>query len=451
MEHATLLSRLEFVGMDEVQRASLVDVGKALLPIVPDALENLYVILTRTEHTSHFFKDSRHMQAARGLQEEHWRRLWNGRFDKDYYDSVRRIGTVHARIGLEPRWYVGSYAIVLEGLIRALHGRQGGGKWGRRAIASSVNPEELIALVKAAMIDMELAISVYFEEAQVERDKAMAATAAREAELGALLDTISEVTQAVLTGSHEIAQASHDLARRTECAAASIEQSSAEVAQMDARLQHSAASAARTAARADDAINTVTQGRHRADEAMQAMARVADSAKGIDSVIEGLDKVAFQTRVLAMNAAVEAGRAGEAGRGFAVVADLVSALAMRAEEEAKRARDLLTVTQGDITAAVTTVEGLDAALQAIAGDVTTVHGLLAEMAADNQAQATAVTQIASAMNEMDRATQQNAAMVEETSAAADNLMTQISSLAETAATGRVETTVREGNHSKVLH
>jgi methyl-accepting chemotaxis protein len=106
------------------------------------------------------------------------------------------------------------------------------------------------------------------------------------------------------------------------------------------------------------------------------MTRVAESAKGIDSVIEGLDKIAFQTRVLAMNAAVEAGRAGEAGRGFAVVADLVSALAMRAEEEAGRARDQLTATQTDITAAVQMVEKVDSALVNISGDVGEVHELL---------------------------------------------------------------------------
>ncbi|MQH48834.1 chemotaxis protein, partial [Escherichia coli] len=103
----------------------------------------------------------------------------------------------------------------------------------------------------------------------------------------------------------------------------------------------------------------VGSGRSTAEQATAAMIRVSDSARGIDSVIEGLDKIAFQTRVLAMNAAVEAGRAGEAGRGFAVVADLVSALAMRAEEEARRAREQLTATQTDIVVAVDAVKKVD--------------------------------------------------------------------------------------------
>ncbi len=252
-----------------------------------------------------------------------------------------------------------------------------------------------------------------------------------------LIGAVSESATAIRTGSGEIAQASEDLARRTESNAASLEETAASVTQMDGRLRASAAAATRTVERADQAIATVGGGRAVADEAVQAMGRVSDSAKGIDSVIEGLDKIAFQTRVLAMNAAVEAGRAGDAGRGFAVVADLVSALAMRAEEEAKRARDQLTVTQTDIVTAVEAVTKVDGALANISGDVTQVHELLATMAADNQAQSAAITQISVAIGTMDQSTQQNAAMVEETSAAARNLAGEVNGLSEHARRFRI--------------
>ena len=252
------------------------------------------------------------------------------------------------------------------------------------------------------------------------------------AKLRELIGAVSESAATIRTGSGEIAQASEDLARRTESNAASLEETAASVTQMDGRLKASAVAATRTVERADQAIATVGGGRAVADEAVQAMGRVSDSAKGIDSVIEGLDKIAFQTRVLAMNAAVEAGRAGDAGRGFAVVADLVSALAMRAEEEAKRARDQLTVTQTDIVTAVEAVQKVDGALADISGDVGHVHELLATMASDNQAQSAAITQISAAIGTMDQATQQNAAMVEETSAAARNLASEVGGLTEQA-------------------
>ncbi|WP_375421448.1 methyl-accepting chemotaxis protein [uncultured Sphingomonas sp.] len=259
------------------------------------------------------------------------------------------------------------------------------------------------------------------------------------AKLRGLIGSVAESAASIRTGSGEIAQAAEDLARRTESNAASLEQTAASVTQMDGRLRQSAVAATRTVQRADEAIATIGDGRAVADEAVQVMSRVSDSAKGIDSVIEGLDKIAFQTRVLAMNAAVEAGRAGDAGRGFAVVADLVSALAMRAEEEAKRARDQLTATQTDIATAVGAVQRVDGALADIAGDVSEVHELLATMAADNQAQAAAIAEISAAIGMMDQSTQQNAAMVEETSAAARNLAGDVTGLTEQAArfkTGR---------------
>ncbi len=246
--------------------------------------------------------------------------------------------------------------------------------------------------------------------------------------LRTLIGSVGDSAAAIRLGSGEIAQASEDLARRTEGSAASLEQAAGSLSAVDDRIKASADVASQTVARADQAIATVGGGRSKASEARQAMDRVSGSARGIDDVIEGLDKIAFQTRVLAMNAAVEAGRAGDAGRGFAVVADLVSALAMRAEEEAKRARDQLTVTQADIITAVDAVTLVDEALSDISSDVGHVHQLLATMASDNRIQSAAISEISAAVGLMDRSTQQNAAMVEQTSAAARNLANEVGGL-----------------------
>ena len=254
-----------------------------------------------------------------------------------------------------------------------------------------------------------------------------AVTALRE-----LIASVMDSTASIRTGSGEIAHASEDLARRTEINAANLEETSAAVTQIDGRLKATAEAAIRTVARANGAMTAVTGGRSTADEAVEAMSRVSESAKGIDSVIEGLDKIAFQTRVLAMNAAVEAGRAGEAGRGFAVVADLVSALAMRAEEEAARARDQLSATQTDIVTAVDAVQKVDAALADISSGMGDVNELLDNIANDNRAQSSAITQISVAIGMMDQATQQNAAMVEETSAAARHLADEVDNLSQSA-------------------
>lgn len=258
------------------------------------------------------------------------------------------------------------------------------------------------------------------------------------ANLRELVQSVQSSAMSIRGRSQEISAASEDLARRTEGNAANLEETSAAITSMSERLRAMANAATQTVSRADGVITVVGNGRAVADEAVQAMKRVSTSAEGIDTVIEGLDKISFQTRVLAMNAAVEAGRAGEAGNGFAVVADLVSQLAMRAEEEAARARSQLTVTQEDVAAAVQAVMSVDGALVDIVDGVQTVHELLGKMAEDNMAQSAAITEITEAVDSMDRSTQQNAGMVEQTSAAARDLNNEIAVMSDNAGRFAVE-------------
>ncbi|QAY77640.1 methyl-accepting chemotaxis protein [Sphingosinicella sp. BN140058] len=259
------------------------------------------------------------------------------------------------------------------------------------------------------------------------------------ASLAGLIGAVSSSAAGIGAGAAEIADASADLSRRTADTAANLEETATALSGIDQRLRDTAGSAAETVKRADEAAASLAAGQALAADAVRAMGEVSDNAANIDSVIEGLDQIAFQTRVLAMNATVEAARAGEAGRGFAVVADLVSALAMRSEEEAKRARQQLAATQNGIGTSVQVVRKVGDALQGIGRDVGAVHDLIGSVARDNQAQSAAISQVSAAVARMDEATRQNAARVEHTSASAHSLTEEVEAL--TAEAGRFRTGV----------
>jgi methyl-accepting chemotaxis protein len=455
----TVEERLDFLEFDAAQRRVLTAAQPLLRKCIPPALDRFYAKVRKTPPMVRMFSGEAHINSAKGAQVGHWMGIATGRFDAEYYAAVTRIGKVHARIGLEPRWYIGGYALILEEIMAGVE--RAASPW--RLFTRGVNPGKLYrALMKAAMLDMDLSISIYFEEAEAERNQAISALDRAMSRLAAgdlihdiddlpagflslkdsynrslsnLRQTIGSVVKAsdaIYGESGAIARASEDLAQRTESSAANLEETAATLLRVEERVKATAGGAQETLGIAGEALSAVTQGGDVAGDAVKAMHIVHESARGIDAVIEGVDKIAFQTRVLAMNAAVEAGRAGSAGRGFAVVADLVSSLAMRAEEEARKARDGLSATRSEIDQAVATVSRVDRSLETIAGEVDRVHSLVETMARDNDAQATAISEVSSTVGMLERTTQQNAAMVEQTSAAARTLISDATLLADQA-------------------
>src|SRR3569833_2919818 len=60
------------------------------------------------------------MKRAESSQTGHWKKIAAGRFDLEYVEATSRIGLRHAKIGLEPRWYVGGYGIIIETLVKGV-------------------------------------------------------------------------------------------------------------------------------------------------------------------------------------------------------------------------------------------------------------------------------------------------------------------------------------------
>jgi methyl-accepting chemotaxis protein len=474
-EQDDLRERLTFFGLDQNARDKLRDLKPLLAQSVGPALKVFYDKVVATPATRRLFRDAEHMRHAQGHQERHWAIIADANFDHDYANAVRRIGQAHARIGLEPRWYIGGYATVVDQLIRSVIDE----RWPRLAPLAKYSKDDVAdslgSLVKAALLDMDIAISVYLDTLDSQRRLAEEATEVqkREAseavaligeglaklaghdlrhrisdnlpeafgklkadfnfaldEIESAMQAIAESTENIHGGTQEISTAADDLSRRTEHQAASLEQTAAALDEITATVQKSAEGAGHARQVVTTADEDANKSAAVVKDAVAAMDAIAKSAQQINQIIGVIDEIAFQTNLLALNAGVEAARAGEAGRGFAVVASEVRALAQRSAEAAKEIKALISSSRTEVEHGVELVGETGKSLARILAQVGDINTIVTDIATGAREQASGLAQVNTAVNEMDRVTQQNATMVEETTAASHSLSQEAERLSD---------------------
>jgi methyl-accepting chemotaxis protein len=127
---------------------------------------------------------------------------------------------------------------------------------------------------------------------------------------------------------------------------------------------------------------------------------LADGAKQIEHVAELISSIAEQTNLLALNATIEAARAGEAGRGFAVVASEVKSLASQTAEATKEIGTRIAQIQGATKEAVEAIDGITATIEEVSTIATSIGSAIEEQGAATAEIARSVSQTAEATKEV---------------------------------------------------
>jgi len=387
----------EFAPSQDQSKIAYFDLGeeaagclRQALPIItaalPGILDRFYARTLAQPELAALFSDPSRVEGAKRAQIAHWIRLFEGRFDDQYKESVRAVGIAHHRIGLTPSWYVGGYAFILGEIMEALARGVGGTVLTGRGLSTILRLQR--AVVSAVLLDLDAALSVYWDRLIDERLQAV----------DAMVDSIDheahDVVDSVASYTADLRRTVGDLDNVCAMVKENITGTAADTTVALDAAQTVAAGAEELQAAVGEISLQVTEASRIAGDAVtrstgarQTMAQLSQAAQEIGGILNIIRAIAGQTNLLALNATIEAARAGEAGKGFAVVATEVKNLAGQSAKAADEISAKISAIQSVADQAITGMDG-------VASTISTMQEINSSIAAAVEEQSSASREIA---------------------------------------------------------
>ena len=178
--------------------------------------------------------------------------------------------------------------------------------------------------------------------------------------------------------------------------------------------------------------NNIHKSNNSMKKMLEAMIKISNNSKEISTIIKTIDDIAFQTKILAINAAIEAAKAGEQGRGFAVVAAEVRTLALKSAEAAKTTSELIENSITDVQTGEEIVNSTVKMLNTVVENAEIIDNIIIQIAKMNEIQKDKLEEINYNMSNITKVVKTTAITAEQAASASKKLAHQSATLKATA-------------------
>lgn len=242
--------------------------------------------------------------------------------------------------------------------------------------------------------------------------------------MATLLDAVVQGVSAVSHASREVASGNSGLSGRTS----EIRQGIGDVAQRTQSFSDAMQASVLEVERAAENVRSVRLNAQRSHLAVSGLRERMQSLQGksreIARVVDLVESVAYQTKLLALNASVEAARAGSAGRGFAVVAQEVRALAQRSEDAARQIHAIISASVDEIESANLMAERASETVRTTDQAVESINQIMADVVQLTHSGMSESQEVLGITRGVEEAVSSNARVVEQLSSASTALREQ---------------------------
>ncbi|MGL1890999.1 MAG: nitrate- and nitrite sensing domain-containing protein [Spirochaetaceae bacterium] len=232
------------------------------------------------------------------------------------------------------------------------------------------------------------------------------------------------VAEQISSACSELATGNQDLSNRTEVQAIALEETAAAIEEMNASIKSNSENASAADNLAREALSKTEDGSDAVNSMIDSINDISISSNRIADIIEVINNIAFQTNLLALNASIEAARAGIQGKGFAVVAVEVRKLAKKSDKAASEIANIIKVSNKKVEDGVAIANKAGNMLQEINQVIKKVTIMVGEVSSASAQQLNGINQIDQTLSSLDENTQKNAALVEEAASATEELSAQ---------------------------